>query len=85
MARRKKNEKENRAIDLNGRLVIPSEMRAQLGLTIGSEVSFALEGQQIIIRKHNPGCIFCSGTEGLIIFEGKRICANCLDNLKKID
>ncbi len=82
---KKKSEKENRCVDGNGRLVIPSEMRARLGLTVGSEVDFQLDGQQIILRKYNPGCIFCGDKGELLIFEGKRICATCHGKLKAMD
>lgn len=81
----KKMDKENRCVDGNGRLVIPSEMRARLGLTPGAEVDFHMDGQQIILRKYCPGCVFCGGQGEYVVFEGKRICVSCHEKIKAMD
>lgn len=43
----------NREIDKLGRLVIPKEMRKQLGLYNGARVHFECKGNQIIITNPN--------------------------------
>lgn len=70
-----------RKVDELGRIVLPAEMRRLLELD-KSDVEIFLEGDQIHLQKYSPNCIFCGGREGLVQFEGKSICAQCVDRLK---
>ena len=66
-----------------GRIVIPSEMRNNLDLTLNDSIEFYTEGEKIIMQKYVPGCIFCGNTEKLVMFEDKKICTECIDRLQK--
>lgn len=48
-----------RRIDELGRVVIPKEMRKDLGLNEHDPVEIEVEGRQIIIHKHEGRCAFC--------------------------
>jgi len=80
----KKRKNDPRSVDGAGRLVIPVEMRSRLGLTEGSEVDFQLDGQKIIIRKYTTGCIFCDSSEECLVFNGKRICRKCVEEIRQM-
>lgn len=72
-----------REIDSVGRIVIPMQIRKELGLVeIGSRVEMFSDGKQIIVKKAVNDCIFCKGEAELHEFEGKFICASCLEKLK---
>lgn len=72
-----------REIDSVGRIVIPMQIRKELGLVEqGSKVELFSDGKQIIAKKAVSDCIFCKSETGLQEFEGKFICSDCLEKLK---
>lgn len=72
-----------REIDSVGRIVIPMQIRKELGLVEqGSKVELFSDGKQIIVKKAVSDCIFCKSEENLHEYEGKFICADCLEKLK---
>lgn len=77
-----------RCIDPLGRLVIPKEIRKELGLSQGEPVEMITEKDCVIIRKYKAVCILCGNqitdkeSETFIINE-KKICPNCLAQIKK--
>lgn len=72
-----------REIDSVGRIVIPMQLRKELGIVErGSKVEMFSDGKQIILKKAVSDCIFCKSEEELVEFESKFICKACLDKLK---
>lgn len=72
-----------REIDSVGRIVIPMQIRKELGLVEqGSKVEMFSDGKQIIVKKAVNDCIFCKAETELIEFDGKFICASCLEKIK---
>lgn len=72
-----------REIDSVGRVVLPMQLRKELGLTApGSKVEMFSDGKQIITRKAIPDCVFCRNEDDLVDFEGKHVCRTCLEKLK---
>lgn len=72
-----------REIDSVGRVVIPMQIRKELGLVeTGSRVEMFSDGKQIIVKKAVNNCIFCKNETELHEFEGKFVCATCLEKLK---
>ncbi len=73
-----------RKVDELGRIVLPLEMKRNLGLEIGMEMEIYAEDGNIVIEKHIPKCVFCSHADNLIQFKDKNICSYCLEVLKQI-
>lgn len=72
-----------RKIDELGRLVIPKELRRILDLNEKDPVEIFTDGDQIILRKYSPSCIFCDESQDVIEFKGKKVCKKCLEGLRK--
>ena len=72
-----------RPIDNLGRVVIPSEIRTSLGIEAKDVLEISMDGNTIILKKACDSCVFCGGTNELIIFEGKKLCKACLEKLAK--
>ena len=74
-----------RRIDPLGRLVLPAKLRNMMQIEEQTPLEIFMDGNYIILKKYTPGCIFCGNGEGLKIFEGKRVCASCLIEIKDLD
>ena len=72
-----------RAVDQQGRVVIPKEMRARYGIELGDPIEFFSENNTIMMRKYDPSCVFCGSEKNVTPFQGRLICANCLKALQK--
>lgn len=72
-----------RKVDELGRMVIPKELRRTLNIEEGDGLEIYTEGEQIILKKYAPACIFCGEAKEVINFKGKNICKTCLKELGK--
>lgn len=74
-----------RSIDGVGRIVLPIEMRKLLDLT-GEDnlVEISARGNEIVLKKYAPSCIFCHEEENLADFEGQKICHKCAEKISKL-
>ncbi|KIS22051.1 AbrB/MazE/SpoVT family DNA-binding domain-containing protein [Clostridium botulinum] len=72
-----------RKMDQLGRIVIPMELRRTLNIEEGDGLEIYTEGEQIILKKYEPCCIFCGEAKEVINFKGKNICKICLKELGK--
>lgn len=73
-----------RKLDDLGRIVIPKSMRKARGMVVGDPIEFYVNGDDIILRKYVPGCIFCGGTERITMFRDKRVCQQCKDGIGQV-
>lgn len=68
-----------RQVDKLGRIVIPSEVRKNLGITEKSLLEIFIDNGMIILKKFEyGGCILCGNTENLADHDGTKICKSCL-------
>ncbi|HDR7324498.1 TPA: AbrB/MazE/SpoVT family DNA-binding domain-containing protein [Bacillus toyonensis] len=51
-----KNTGVTRKVDELGRVVVPVELRRTLGITEGTVLGFHVEGENIVLRKHEKSC-----------------------------
>ncbi|ALS16892.1 AbrB/MazE/SpoVT family DNA-binding domain-containing protein [Clostridium butyricum] len=72
-----------RKVDELGRIVIPMELRRTLGIAEKDAVEIFVDGEQIVMKKYNPSCIFCGEARNVISYKGKNICKDCLEEIKK--
>lgn len=70
-----------RKLDELGRIVLPIEMRRTFNLAEKDAVEIYVEGDSIILKKHQPNCILCGEAKNLIDYKGKLVCKSCVKNL----
>lgn len=77
-----------RRIDSLGRFVLPKELRRTLNINQDDYLQIFLEGDTIVLRKNQQKCIICdteeTAQEILSDFHGKKICKNCIKELKNV-
>jgi transcriptional pleiotropic regulator of transition state genes len=72
-----------RNVDELGRIVIPKEMRKKMDISSNDPVEIFVEGDRIILTKYYSACTFCGSSIGISEFKGKRLCAECLRQIKE--
>ena len=70
-----------RKLDELGRIVLPIEMRRTFNLAEKDAVEIYVEGDTIILKKHQPNCILCGEAKNLIDYKGKLVCKSCVKSL----
>lgn len=70
-----------RKVDELGRIVIPIELRRTLDIDIKDALEIYVDGEQIILKKYEPACIFCQNARDVVNYKGKNICKDCLSEL----
>lgn len=73
-----------RKLDEMGRLVLPKELRITFNLKEKDAVEIFVEEKEIILRKYEPSCLFCGNAKDISTYKEKKICINCLNELKNI-
>ena len=71
-----------RKIDELGRFVIPMEIRNKLEISTNDSLEIYVEGTSIILKKHQPDCVFCGSSKNVTPYKGKNICEKCLNEMK---
>ncbi len=75
-----------RSVDKIGRLVIPIELRREMGLNTGEPVHMYVQDGKVIVEKYKKKCFICGhGAESYTMVHGKRICNACKATLNEVD
>lgn len=72
-----------RKVDELGRLVLPIEMRRVLNISVKDPIEIYVDGDSIILRKHQPFCLFCGCEKDTLEYHGKRVCKACIKRLQE--
>ena len=75
-----------RSIDKIGRLVIPIELRREMGLNTGEPVHMYVQDGKVVVEKYKKKCFICGqGASSYTTLHGKRICNACKAQLNEVD
>lgn len=70
-----------RKVDDLGRIVLPIELRRQLGIRAGDELDIAVDGSTVLLHKIESRCVFCDSMTELRGYREKQICGDCVGEL----
>ncbi len=73
-----------RRVDELGRIVLPIELRRNLDIAERDELEIYVDGDNVILRKHEASCIFCDSSRGLYQYQGKHVCSGCIQALRRL-
>ncbi|KHD35181.1 AbrB family transcriptional regulator [Clostridium acetobutylicum] len=73
-----------RRLDDLGRVVIPKELRRTFNIAEKDALEIYVDGEQIILKKYQPACIFCGDASDVVNYKGKKICKHCLAELREV-
>ena len=73
-----------RKVDELGRIVLPIELRRNLDIAERDELEIYVDGDNVILHKHEASCIFCSSNSDLYSYQGKYVCGKCIQALEAL-
>lgn len=73
-----------RRVDELGRIVLPIEMRRTLDIAVKDTLEIYVEGDNIILTKHQDSCVFCGKKKNLTEVLDRCVCPQCLKLLKAL-
>jgi len=73
-----------RPVDALGRIVIPVELRRNLDIQTNDSLEIFVDGSYIMLKKYEPTCVFCGNADNVKLVKGKYVCADCLEEMKKL-
>ncbi len=71
-----------RYVDYLGRIVLPRKLRGTLEIPNKCPLEIYVDGEIIVLKKYQPGCIFCGDANNVVNYKVKNICSTCLTELK---
>lgn len=71
-----------RKVDELGRIVIPIELRRTLNIEEKDPLEIYVDGEQILLKKYQPACIFCGEVKEITDFKVKKVCKKCLNDIR---
>ena len=66
-----------RPMDDAGRIVLPVEIRKTLRWRPGDPIEILADEESVMLRRYQPGCVFCGEVKGLTTFKERRVCKWC--------
>ena len=73
-----------RKVDELGRVVLPMELRNTFNINPKDPIEIYVDGDKIILRKHEPCCTLCGSAGESVIYNDKQICKACVEALNKL-
>ena len=73
-----------RRVDELGRVVIPIELRRTFGIEEKDGLEIYTDNDRIVLRKHEPACVFCGSADEVTNFKGKNVCKECFSAMSEI-
>lgn len=70
-----------RKVDELGRIVLPIELRRTMGISERDPLEIYVDGDSIVMKKHEMTCVFCGSSEDVVDFKDKCICSSCMKEL----
>ena len=70
-----------RKVDELGRIVLPIELRRTMDIAVRDPLEVYMAEDTVILKKHQPACVFCNNAKDVISYKGKNICPSCIASL----
>ena len=67
-----------RHMDDLGRICLPMELRRTFNIKESDPLEIYVDGDQIILKKYEPDCVFCGEAKNTVEINGKLICPKCI-------
>lgn len=73
-----------RRVDQLGRIVLPKKLRKEFEFHEKNDIELLIDGENIVLRKYKPSCVFCNTRDNVKKYKGRNICEDCMEELKNL-
>ena len=73
-----------RKVDELGRVVIPIELRRNLGIQVKDALEIFVQNEQIVMQKYSSSCVFCGSSKGVSTYKDKLVCGDCMQEISQL-
>ncbi|MBR6541584.1 MAG: AbrB/MazE/SpoVT family DNA-binding domain-containing protein [Anaerotignum sp.] len=73
-----------RKVDELGRVVLPIELRRNMGIEIKDALEIFVDDNMIVLKKYEPADIFTGSMEDLIDYKGKKVSKNSIIEMARL-
>ncbi|WJH34939.1 AbrB/MazE/SpoVT family DNA-binding domain-containing protein [Paenibacillus aurantius] len=73
-----------RKVDQLGRIVLPKSLRKRYQMNEGDPIEILVQGDQILLERYRPRCVFCTSMEEVTEFKDKYVCGQCLREMDQM-
>ncbi len=73
-----------RKVDQLGRIVLPKSLRKRYQMNEGDPVEILVQGDQIILERYRPRCVFCGSMEQVADFKERYLCSECMGQMQHL-
>lgn len=72
-------------VDNLGRIILPVEVRRDLGIQLGEELNLDVVDNKIILSKQHSVCAICGDNNVWYKIKGQGLCKDCFKQIKLIE
>ena len=73
-----------RKVDELGRIVLPSELRKTMHVTVGDSFELFTNDNTVVLKKYEPGCVLSGNMEDLVDYNGKKVSKATIKELAEL-
>ena len=73
-----------RKVDELGRIVLPSELRKTMHVSVGDSFELFVDNNMVILKKYEPGCVLTGTMDDLIEYENRKVSKQAVKEMAKI-
>jgi len=70
-----------RKVDELGRIVLPSELRKTMHVSVGDSFELFTNDNTVVLKKYEPGCILTGSMDDLVDYQGRKISTQAIREL----
>ena len=73
-----------RKVDELGRIVLPSELRKTMHVSVGDSFELFTNDNTVVLKKYEPGCILTGEMEELVEYQGRKVSKMAIKELAEM-
>ncbi|MCL2420879.1 MAG: AbrB/MazE/SpoVT family DNA-binding domain-containing protein [Defluviitaleaceae bacterium] len=73
-----------RKVDELGRIVLPSELRKTMHVSVGDSFELFTHDNTVVLKKYEPGCILTGLMDELVEYQGRKVSKQAIKEMAEL-